>query len=976
MPGTGRKCTVFVLGMTAFGERSSVMEIRDIINRLSIREKAALVGGADAWNTVAVKRLGIPDIRVSDGPHGLRKSLDDESLGIDGTVQAVCFPTGAGLGATFDRDLIRHMGTVLGRECRAEHVDVLLGPAVNIKRSPLCGRNFEYLSEDPYLAGQLASEYVKGVQSEGVGVSLKHFAANNQEKRRMTVSAVIDERTLREIYLSAFEEVVKKACPDTVMCSYNKINGVYSSENPRLLNEILRKEWGFEGLVMSDWGAVCDRPKGVEAGLDLEMPSSNGINAKKVEDAVINGILDEKYLDLAVEHVIKLADKYTHFAEKVTTELWEEDEQEKIYGVSDRNISGNIGDDKAKAASFDRIADHKEARKIARESMVLLKNNGALPLKKDSRILFVGEFARKPRIQGGGSSHINCTRIISALQASARHTKVSYAKGFSSTEDKIDPKLAADAVEKAGEADVVVVFAGLPDSFESEGYDRKHMRLPQCQNRLIRAICEVQPNTVVVLHNGSPVSMPWIDSVNAVLEAYLGGEASGEAVVDILFGVFNPCGKLAETFPLGIKDTPCYRYFPGNRLTVEYREGLFTGYRYYDKVGAEVLFPFGHGLSYTSFTYSEIKVNTENNKVKVKFKINNSGDIAGSEVAQIYVSKMNSRILRAPRELKGFEKVRLAPGQTKEIEIELDERAFSFYSTAKSKWIIEPGKYEIIVGSSSRDIRLRDSVDFDVPDETGEEFTPDQLPSYFSGSPACVTDEEFALLIGHDIPVSSYEEGDRFNIDKTLEDIRCTSWGRQLYVPLMSLFCQRKMTRREAYEEECISEMPLHSLICMSGGRLPVKTGEEIVELINRENIRENLKSLGRFGLKTAKEMISPKVTAIGNSLNINDCGKKQERNGEKEMADKNLGGIDPEKIGEKLGEAGAKLGKIGKDLFDKLEEKGVKEKLESAGLKIGDKIDELELDKKIGNAVDKLSGKAGEFGESIRKGFKDGKDS
>ncbi len=954
------------------------MEIKEIIKNLTLEEKSLLVGGADAWNTVAVKRVGIPAIRVSDGPHGLRKT--DHLMDGEKTVQAVCFPSGAGLASSFNRKLIGHLGTVLGRECKGENVNVLLGPAINIKRSPLCGRNFEYLSEDPYLAGQIASAYVKGVQSEGVGVSLKHFAANNQEKRRMTVSAVIDERTLREIYLAAFEEVVKSARPDTLMCSYNKINGVYSSENPWLLNKVLRDEWGFEGLVMSDWGAVNDRPKGVEAGLDLEMPSSNGINADKVKEAVMNGELDEKYLDLAVEHVLKLVDKYTGFAANVTEESIIGYVPEEVNADPENDAINESEQETEEVKTFDRVADHKEARKIARECMVLLKNDGALPLKKDQNILFVGEFAKKPRIQGGGSSHINCTRIISALAASTRHTKVMYSKGFSSTDDVIDEKLAADAKEKAAQADVAVIFAGLPDSFESEGYDRKHIRLPQCQNRLIREIAAIQPNTVVVLHNGSPVSMPWVSNVNAILEAYLGGEASGEAVVDILFGKVNPSGKLAETFPVGIKDTPCYNYFPGNRLTVEYREGLFVGYRYYDKVNAEVLFPFGHGLSYTSFLYSDLKVETGYKSAKIKFKIKNTGNISGAEVAQIYVGKMNSAVLRPVKELKGFEKVMLKPGEEKEIVCELDERAFSYYSKGAGKWVVEPGKYAICVGASSRDIRLKDQVEFAVENEGKDELTAEQLPTYFYGTPAAIPDDEFEKLLGTQIPESQFESDKKFDIDMTLEDVKYSPTGKKYFVPLLSMACRKKLSRKEAYEEECMSEMPLHSLICMSGGILNLDIGESIVQIINGENVGENLKKLSKLGLGGIGNIFGEttgKVLERGKKLasGIIDAGKKQinnedETEGECNMSTESNKGFNAEKLGEMIGEAGAKIGEVGKGLINKLEESGVKDKLESAGLKIGDKIDELELDKKLGNLVNKASEKAGEIGKGIKKSF------
>ncbi len=961
------------------------MQIKEIIKNLTLEEKSLLVGGADAWNTVAVKRVGIPAIRVSDGPHGLRKT--DWLEGGEQTVQAICFPSGAGLASSFNRDLIKHLGTVLGKECKAENVNVILGPAINIKRSPLCGRNFEYMSEDPYLAGQMASAYVQGVQAEGVGVSLKHFAANNQEKRRMTVSAVIDERTLREIYLAAFEEVVKTAKPHTLMCSYNKINGAYSSENPWLLNKVLRDEWGFDGLVMSDWGAVSDRVKGVESGLDLEMPSSNGINAKKVEEAVINGQLDEKYLDLAVENVLKLVDKYTGFAAQITEEsiasYKAEDAAENEAPAAGTEADAAGEENGAANDSFDRIADHKEARKIARECMVLLKNEGVLPLKKEQKIVFIGEFAKKPRIQGGGSSHINCTRIISAFQASTRHTKVMYAKGFSSTEDVIDDKLAAEAKEKAAEADVAVIFAGLPDSFESEGYDRKHIRLPQCQNRLIREIADIQPNTVVVLHNGSPVSMPWISNVNAVLEAYLGGEASGEAVVDILFGKVNPSGKLAETFPVGIKDTPCYNNFPGNRLTVEYREGLFVGYRYYDKVNAEVLFPFGHGLSYTSFLYSGLNVETGNNKAKVKFKVKNTGDRAGAEVAQIYVGKIDSSIYRAPKELKGFEKVFLAPGEEKEVECELDERAFSYYSTAAGKWIIEPGKYVISIGSSSADIRLKDEITLAGDSEFKPEFTAEQLPTYFLGTPACVPDQEFETLIGGKLPAKEFEPGKKFDIDMTLEDVKNSPTGSKYFVPLMSIVCRKRMSRKEAYAEEGMSEMPLHSMVCMSWGRFDEESAESVIQLVNGENTAANIRKLAKLGFESLSQKFNAKKDTVLKKGKEKVCGlidaakkKSNDGPGEEETAEnaentteeskegdcsmstKSNGGFNAEKIGEMIGEAGAKIEEFGKGIMDKLEEKGIKDKIESVGLKIGDKIDEMELDKKFNNLVSKVTKK------------------
>lgn len=818
------------------------MTITELVKQLTLQEKAMLAGGSDAWHTASIERLGIPAITVSDGPHGLRKVENSGDItDLSESNQAVCFPTGSCLASTFNRDLAYHMGEILGKECLAEDVNIILGPAINIKRSPLCGRNFEYLSEDPYVAGQIASNYVKGVQSKGVGVSLKHFAVNNQEKRRMTVSAVVDERTLREIYLSAFEEVVKAAHPDTLMCSYNRINGVYSSENPWLLRKVLRDEWGFDGFVMSDWGAVNDRPLGVAAGLDLEMPGSNGINEEEIIDAVESGRLDEKYLDIAVTNILQKVDKYTGFLSE-----------------TDGMASGAEGQAKPE---FDYVADHKEARKIAREGMVLLKNDGALPLDKTENILFIGEFAKKPRFQGGGSSHINPTRVISALSASTRHTKVEYAKGFSATEDVVDENLIAEAVAKAMDADTVVIFAGLPDSFESEGYDREHMRLPQCQNRLIREVAKVQPNTVVVLHNGSPVAMPWIGNVNAVLEAYLAGEASGEAVVDILFGVVSPSGKLAESFPIAIKDTPCYDNFPGNRLTVEYREGLFVGYRYYERTNTAVQFPFGHGLSYTTFAYSDLKVESNDKSATVTFTVRNTGRMYGGEVAQVYVGKNGSKIFRALKELKGFTKVFLEPGESRTVTIELPERAFAYYCVGSRKWCVEPGAYTVSVGSSSRDIRLRGEVWFEHESDAIWQYTRDELPTYYFGDPSSVSDSEFEKLLCGPIPEADRRPGEKLTLNSTLEDAKECRWGARVMKLVEFIEKSKGLASGDSSGMimATLGEMPIRAMACMSGGKLTIDMAEAIVSLLNEENVVDNLKLLGLGGV----DAVSAKVGGV-----------------------------------------------------------------------------------------------------------------
>lgn len=664
-------------------ERLSSTKIKKLISQMTLEEKAGLCSGRNVWFTKDVERLNVTGIMVSDGPHGLRKqATGGDHLGVSGSVAAVCFPSAAAIAASFDRDLIRTMGEALGDECQAEDVGIILGPGVNIKRSPICGRNFEFLSEDPYLSAQMATDYIQGVQSKNVGTSLKHFLANNQEHRRMSSSSNIDERTLREIYLAPFEGAVINAKPWTVMCSYNKVNGVYSSQNPLYLTDILRGEWGFDGYVVSDWGAVSDRVESLKSGLELEMPSSRGINDKRIVEAVKNGSLDEKILDQAVERILTVNNRYL--------------------------------DNRKPDAVYDKEEHHQLAGKIISESMVLLKNDGILPLKKSDNIAFIGKFADKPRIQGGGSSHINSFKVTSALQAMEGAPNITYAKGYDVEADKIDEVLIREAVEAAKRANVAVVFAGLPDIFESEGYDRSHMSLPNCQNRLISEIIAVQPNTVVVLHNGSPVEMPWVNDVKGILELYLGGQNVGQATVDVLFGDVNPSGKLAETFPVKLEDNPSYLFYFGEKDIVEYREGIFVGYRYYDKKNVDVLFPFGHGLSYTTFDYSKLTVSSENIKdtdvLTVKVDVTNTGKVAGKEVVQLYVGDRESTVIRPVKELKGFEKVSLNPGETKTVTFNLGKRAFAYYNTEISDWHVETGEFDILIGKSSRDIVSKKTI--------------------------------------------------------------------------------------------------------------------------------------------------------------------------------------------------------------------------------------------------------------------------
>ena len=657
-------------------------DLKKIVSEMTLEEKAGMCSGLDFWHLKEVEHLGIPKVMVSDGPHGLRKQDEKcDHLGINDSIKAVCFPPAVLSACSFDRGLMEEMGKAIGREAQANDVSVVLGPAVNIKRSPLCGRNFEYYSEDPYLAGEIAAAFVKGVQSQHVGTSIKHFAANNQEYRRMSSSSEVDERTLREIYFPAFETAVKKAQPYTFMCSYNQINGTFASENKWLLTDVLRGEWGFKGYVMSDWGAVNDRVKGLEAGLELEMPASGGDNDAMIVKAVKDGALEEKILDQAVERILRIIFEYA---------------------------------DHRKPQEFTMEKDHEEAQHIAEESMVLLKNeNHILPLKTSEKAAFIGGFARNPRFQGGGSSHINCFKTTNVLDSVPCDAQVVYAEGFPADRDFYDKALADEAVKAAAEADKAVIFAGLPESFESEGYDRSHMRLPECQNRLITEILKVQPNTVIVLHNGSPVEMPWLGEIKGLLETYLGGQAGGAAAANILYGKINPSGKLAETMPLKLSDNPSYLNFGGGEK-VEYREGIFVGYRYYDTKEMDVAFPFGYGLSYTTFAYSNLKLSMENptekDTVMVSADVTNTGKSAGKEVVQLYIRDLTGSAIRPEKELKGFEKVFLEPGETKTVTMELNKRSFAWYNTKLHDWFAASGDYEILVGASSRDIRLTETL--------------------------------------------------------------------------------------------------------------------------------------------------------------------------------------------------------------------------------------------------------------------------
>ncbi len=682
-------------------EKKEAFQVEEILEQMTLEEKAQMCSGRDFWKTQDVERLGIPSVMMCDGPNGLRKQLGEgDHLGINESIETVCYPTASAMASSFDRALLRELGEELGRECQAEQVGMLLGPGVNMKRSPLCGRNFEYYSEDPYLAGQLAASYIQGLQGQGVAACVKHFAANNQETRRMSGSSEVDERTLHEIYLPAFETAVREGKTRGLMCAYNALNGTFCAENRELLTDILRKEWGYEGFVVTDWGAVKDRVKGLESGVDLEMPGSTVGKTEGILQAVEAGLLKEEELDTAVRNVLKFVKDSV------------ENQQE--------------------GAAFDREAAHTRSGDFAGECAVLLKNESVLPLSKNQKVAFIGEFAKNPRYQGAGSSHIHVEHPVSAMEC-VEGLPVVYAQGYAlsgeacpscgtsgssfAEKETAAEALIREAVAAAKDAEAAVIFAGLPESYETEGCDREDIRMPENQNRLISEVAKVQKNTVVVLHGGSCMALPWRDEAGAILCMHLGGDQVGRAAVELLYGDVNPSGKLAETWPMKVEDNPSWLNFPGENGVVEYREGIYIGYRYYDKKAMEVQFPFGYGLSYTEFEYRDLKLDrdsmTEKDQVTVSFRVKNTGSRFGKEIVQLYTRVKDSAVRRPIRELKGFEKIALEPGEEKEVRFVLDAKAFSYYEPKIHDWFAERGEVVIEAGASSRDIRLSAELKMD-----------------------------------------------------------------------------------------------------------------------------------------------------------------------------------------------------------------------------------------------------------------------
>jgi beta-glucosidase len=778
-----------------------------LVAQMTLEEKALLCSGKNFWYLKGLDRLDLPEVMVTDGPHGLRKQdSNPDEIGLNQSVPAVCFPTASATACSFDPDLMHEIGAAIGEECRQENVAVLLGPGVNIKRSPLCGRNFEYFSEDPLVSGEMAASMIEGVQSQGVGVSLKHFAANNQETRRMTIDSVVDERTLREIYLPAFERAVKKAQPWTVMCSYNRLDGEYASQNKRLLTTILRDEWGFEGLVVSDWGAVDDRVRGVAAGMDLEMPGTGAARPAQIVQAVQSGGLDLAELDRSVVRVVELI-------------LKAKDRQDLRYDVA---------------------AHHALARRAAAQSAVLLKNKGSLlPGKPTDRAAVIGEFAKQPRYQGAGSSRIAPTSLDSAWEELAKlGLKAEFAAGYHIDSDDPDEALIAEACRIAESKDIVYLFAGLPDSYETEGFDRDSMTMPASHNRLIEAVSRVNPKVVVILHGGAPMELTWADQVPAILLMYLGGEAVGGAAADLLLGKVNPGGHLAESWPLTAADAPSHANFPGYQLTVEYREGLFVGYRYYDTAHKAVRYPFGFGLSYTQFEFSDLKISAgqiqEPETLEVGCTVTNTGSQAGSEVVQLYVACQESVIIRPEQELRGFTRVYLQPGESRQVSFTLGQRDFAYYNVQTADWQVETGRYELRLASSSRDIRLNGAVQVESSAVVPHPDLRSVAPAYYDLSKGIqVPDEQFAALLGRPIPRRARAKGEPHSLNSTIGDVQDRWLGRQL------LNTSRKQMEKIAggnpemskMMERVMIEMPLRSMAMMGDLSLPQVEG--LVEMLN-----------------------------------------------------------------------------------------------------------------------------------------------
>lgn len=813
-----------------------MMNNKELIGRMTLEEKASLLSGKDNFSTKSVERLGIPSIQCADGPHGLRKQTGAaDHLGLNASLPATCFPTAAAMANSWDTQLGEALGMMLGEEAAAQGVSVLLGPGLNMKRSPLCGRNFEYFSEDPYLAGKMAAAYIRGIQSKGVSACPKHFAVNNQETLRMHSDSVVDERTLREIYLTGFEIAVKEGKPKSLMTAYNRVNGSYANENPHLMQDILVDEWGFDGLIVTDWGGSNDRVDGLICGNHLEMPATNGDSDREIVTAVKEGRLSETLLDQRVEEYLNL--------------------------LFDTVIPKDTMD-------FDVEVHHQFAQEAARSSIVLLKNQEEiLPLKAGTKTAILGDFAEKPRYQGAGSSVVNPTKLDSAVACFDQSDLVilGYEPGYLRSGGE-DEERKESAVRLASQAEIVLLYLGLDEVSESEGSDRRHMRLNQNQEKLLEAVYQVNQNIIAVLSGGAPFEMPWESMCKGILHGYLGGQAGAKAMTEVISGHVNPSGKLNETWVSRSSDVPVYKYFPGLEETAEYREGPFIGYRYYQKAGVPVLYPFGYGLSYTSFAYADLEVSEH----QVSFAITNTGSRGGAEAAQLYIGKKDSALYGPVRELKGFTKVYLQPGERKSVTIDLDDKAFRYFNITTEQFETEGGTYEIFVGTSSEEIRLTGTI---LVNGTGapNPYDASKLPSYFSGKITCVEDKEFQLLLGRNIPKTEWDRGKPLGRNDTISQLCYSkSWlGRLVY---RFLAAKKKQSEEKGIPDLnilFIYNMPFRGIAKMMGGAVDLAMVDAVLEMVNGHFFRGTGHLLSAFfnKNKAAKDTMKQ----------LQEAGKKQE---------------------------------------------------------------------------------------------------
>lgn len=779
------------------------MNYKELISKMTLEEKASLLSGKDIWETKTIERLDIPSVVLSDGPHGVRRQVGaGDHLGLNASLPATCFPPAATIANSWDPATAELVGESIGEEALVQGVGVVLGPGMNMKRSPLCGRNFEYYSEDPYLCGKMAAGFVKGVQSNGISACPKHFAVNSQELRRMSSDSIVDERTLREIYLTAFEIVVKEAKPRSLMSSYNKVNGVYASENEKLLQEILMDEWGFDGFVVTDWGGSNNHVESVRSGNHLEMPTTGGDSDRELVEAVKNNKMKEELLDQRVEELLRV-----------------------IYEIKPA-LEGNT------KKAFNVEEHHKVAQNAAAQSIVLLKNEEAiLPLSSQCKVAIIGDFAKTPRYQGAGSSIVNCTKIDNTLDLVSNFNLdvVGFETGYERS-NKVDEKMQQAAVLLAKKADVVLLYMGLDEISETEGLDRTHMQIPKNQELLLAKLAKVNENIIAVVSAGSAIEMPWIDKCKAVVHGYLGGQAGAGAMLQVITGEINPSGKLAETLPIKYEDSSSYHYFPGKEYNAEYREGPFIGYRYYDTAKIAVQFPFGFGLSYTTFSYSDLTVN-EN---EVTFVIKNIGNVDGAEVAQLYIHAKDSKVYRPFKELKGFQKLFLKAGEEKTVTIPLDDKAFRYFNTGNNQWEVEAGEYEILIGASSADIRLSKDININGC-EAKLWYNKENMTSYYSGKIQKVSDQEYESLLGRKIPDGHWNEAGILDVNDALCQMYYakSALARLAYKVLRTLKERSEKKGVPNLNVLFIYNMPFRGIAKMTNGVITMEMANDLVRMVN-----------------------------------------------------------------------------------------------------------------------------------------------